>query len=248
MRPVNRLLRNLTVLLALACPDISRTLHAQSVPGIPEPGLIMYGRVLDRQSGQAVEVNAVAFQITGNAETANLAANAVNFVTLNDQVFYVSQVPFETRLADGQSLPKKPNTLALTTENTPYKRAVTVNGRTASFKTPGTDQFLFGATERGRIERLDLEVEGVPVIVPEPGNELRIQADLKPALQNGTFFGITFEWASKPGKTYSIHRTSDLSAQFERIGSVTAKLSTVRFTDAEATGSGPFFYRLAIDP
>ncbi|MDA1277861.1 MAG: hypothetical protein O2960_28015 [Verrucomicrobia bacterium] len=215
----------------------------QSPPGIPEPGLIIYGRVLDRVSGKSVQANTAAFQVTGNNDTVNVA---VTLVSINGQSFYVAQVPFETRAVGVQTFQKTLNTVALTTGNTPYGRTVTVNGKAATFKAPGTGQLLFGAAERGRIENLDLEVEGIPVD-PGPGSRPILNANLKPVLRGGMFAGITFEWDSEIGKSYTVFRTSDLSKLFEKIGTIPATPPTNSFTDLGAVGPGPFFYSLSVD-
>ena len=229
------------VLAVLILPTM---LRAQTPPGIPEPGLIIYGRVLDRSSGKPVQANAVAFQVTGNNDTANVTAN---LVTINGQMFYVAQVPFETRVVGVQNFQKTANTVALTTGNTSYTRTAAVNGKAATFKAPGIGQFLFSAAERGRVENLDLEVEGIPVLDPGTGSPPVLKASLKPTLQNGVFAGITFEWASEAGKSFSVYRTSDLSKPFEKIRTVTATPPTNSFTDPDAIGPGPFFYWLTVD-
>lgn len=247
MESANRLLRNSAVLLLLVCPLFANKPGAQSLSPIPEPGLILCGRVLDRQTSQPVQTRTVVLQITGNGETVNVASNEVRFASINGQLFYVAQILFETRDLGTQNLGKTPNSLALTTGVRFYTRAATVNGKPAAFKAPGSSQFLFGASERGRVDNLDLEVEDTPPIGPEPGTEPRLQANLKPTLQNGEFAGIVFEWTSAAGKTYSIYRTTDVTIRFEKIGTVKATPPLNQFNDQGAVGSGPFFYQLAVD-
>ena len=122
------------VLTVLILPTMLRAQSSPSLPGIPEPGLIIYGQVLDRMSGKPVQANTVTFKVTGNDDTVNVAAT---FVSINGQSFYVAHIPFETRLGGAQTVQKTPNTVVLTTGNTPYTRTATVNGKAAAFKAAG---------------------------------------------------------------------------------------------------------------
>jgi hypothetical protein len=80
---------------------------------------------------------------------------------VNGQGFYVLRVPFETRTIPGTpAFTATPNTLELTSGSTTYTRSATVNGTNATLLGPAA--FTFGAADRGRVERLDLQVNLPP--------------------------------------------------------------------------------------
>jgi hypothetical protein len=59
--------------------------------------------------------------------------------------------------------------------------------------------------------------------------------------------GIEIEWASVPGGSYDLQRSSDLLSGFIAIrSSILATGETLTYRDATATGAGPYFYRLRL--
>src|SRR5438552_3123029 len=90
-------LKELVVGLALLTPGIPGGLaSAQSIPGIPEPGLVMYGTVVNTNSSRsgALGAGVVNWSITGNDST---SAVSTTIVDVNGKYFYIAKVPFETR-------------------------------------------------------------------------------------------------------------------------------------------------------
>ncbi len=252
--------------LALAFTFTAFTLLAQDPPpppGLPEPGLIVYGRILDRTSLLPVLATNVTFQITGNSEAATVTGKVGS---INGQSFYVAHVLFETRSVSGQNFIKTPDTLALTTGNTTYARTAKVDGTAATFQVPATGQFSFGAALRGNLERVNLLVTGKPIDDPnkdtdgdgvpdvqelaagtnpnDPNSVFKASTDLQPAPGGG----FVIKWSSVAGKSYAVSRTDVLGQPFTVLsGSLPATQPENQFTDSTATGPGPFFYRISVE-
>jgi hypothetical protein len=80
----------------------------------------------------------------------------------------------------------------------------------------------------------------------EPTNPSSILKLLSPS---NTTSGITLHWQSVSGKTYGLQRSTNLSLQpaFSSIQSnIVGQAGTTGFTDTNATGPGPYFYRIAV--
>jgi len=148
-------------ILALACLAAS-VAHSQSIPGLPEPGLAMYGSITTTNGTRPSIGSGVVWRVSTGATAITIPATVV---TVNNQTFYILRVPFETRTIPGTTtFAATPNTLELTSATTTYTRSATVSGTSAILQGPGAPgTFTFGATagDRGRIERLDL-VANVP--------------------------------------------------------------------------------------
>src|SRR5271157_1938963 len=92
--------RNLLVVclgLGLLGP-VDRLAPAQTLPAIPEPGLVMYGSVVNTNlyGSSVLAAGAVNWTISGSNSAAVLASTIVG---VNGQYFYIARVPFETRHA-----------------------------------------------------------------------------------------------------------------------------------------------------
>ena len=148
-----------TMLAALVVAEPSA--HSQPVPGVPEPGLILYGQVRNASAANSLlTYGTLRWTITPSAGGAAVTI-PVTLTNINDQFSYVLRVPFETVLS-GFAL--SPGTLALSGAPANYTRSATVSATFAGAQQPATilapalGTFSFGAANRGRIERVDLQV------------------------------------------------------------------------------------------
>lgn len=255
-------------LLATAVTMLSTMrLTAQTPPGIPEPGLIMYGTITNVNGNQPLTSGIVTWQVSGGSPTEAVTLSAT-LVGVNGQFFYVARVPFETRSLSGITLTKTQNTLALSPAGTPvpYTRSASAGGTNAVIVSPKTSSFTFSGSDRGMVERVNLQVsipsdpnldtdgDGMPdwaerIAGTDPYNAssvFKVSSDIQPNPQGG----LTITWSSVSGKTYSVSRTSDLGQGFTVLPSgrgIPSGGATTSYTDNTATGNGPYFYRLSVE-
>jgi len=77
----------------------------------------------------------------------------------------------------------------------------------------------------------------------------QMQTNVKPLLQGGQFAGITIQWDSVAGKTYTVYRSLNLGQTFQPVQTnVAATVPLNSFSDGTATGPGPYFYRIQVHP
>jgi hypothetical protein len=122
--------------------------------GIPEPDLVIYGVIQDIGGSAPVRVTVGTlvwtFQPGGGGPAIEVTGALAN---INDQFSYVLRVPCETGIT---GVGTSPGALRL---GSSYQRAeVTVAGESASLVQVLQEQLTLGATDRGRIERIDLMV------------------------------------------------------------------------------------------
>lgn len=124
--------------------------------GIPEPSLILYGVVSNLGAGGSrISYGTLnwVFQPAGGGPAITLTTPLTN---INDQFSYVLRVPCETEIP---GVPVSVGALKLATSPTTYNRAqVTIEGVAATFNQPTQTNLVLAATDRGRIERIDLLV------------------------------------------------------------------------------------------
>jgi hypothetical protein len=121
--------------------------------GLPEPDLVLYGIIRDVAGGN---VRLTAGTLTWEFQPANqgnpltVTATVTN---INDQFSYVLRVPCETPLAGSTA---SPTSLIL---GSSYDRSeVTVDNHAATFVQAGQQTLALADTDRGRVERIDLQV------------------------------------------------------------------------------------------
>jgi hypothetical protein len=128
---------------------------AQSLPGIPEPGLTLYGDVRNTVDGDNLRLTVGTLVWTVQPATGNPITVQTPLRNINDQFSYAVRLPFETVPA-GFTL--SPNALQLSPTSTAYTRSATIEAVPASLVTPTQNSFTFSSAERGRLERVDLHV------------------------------------------------------------------------------------------
>jgi hypothetical protein len=81
----------------------------------------------------------------------------------------------------------------------------------------------------------------------DPTNALSILRLLTPAVSGS---GVVVRWESVAGRTYFLERSTDLGAQpqFQILAShIAGQPGTTSYTDTNAVGRGPFFYRVGVE-
>ena len=248
---------------------------SQTIPGMPEPGLVMYGAITNTGPSRPMSNVSVNWRVTSGAAT---FTNQATMVTVNGQVFYIQRVPFETRSIPGTTaFTATPNTLELLATPATYTRSATVNGSNAVLQ--ATSTFTFGSADRGRIERVDMSVSlpretfaewalrifGATNIDPNAdpdhdgaSNMQEYLAGTDP-LSNQSIFkfiniqpapsgGIIIQWNSVAGQSYTIQSSANVATNYTQIRSgIQATTNLTQYIDTTATGYGPFFYRLKLE-
>jgi hypothetical protein len=244
-------------LLALAAAGTS--LNAS---GIPEPALVLYGSVTNTTGPFLLTSGGVNWTVAGGGSS---AAASATIASVNGQFFYVARIPFETRFAGNLTFSPATNTLPLTASPTIFTRSATVDGVAATSVPPAATNFTFSKADRGRIERVDLLVslplspnqdsdgdgmsdyaESIAGTDPaDPNSVFKASTDLQPASGGG----LIIKWSSIAGKVYSIQRATNLAQGFSPLATnLTATAPENQFADSTATNTGPYFYRIQVNP
>jgi hypothetical protein len=149
--------------------------------GIPEPSLVMYGRVLNVNSNANLRLGygtlACTFQPSGGGSPVTASTLLTN---INNQFSYILRIPCETPVA---GFPTSTNAIELTPGGITFSRSqITWNGNLLSFAQPALTNTTFFSNDRGRIERVDLTVSA-PIVI-DPVNGLPVDWEL-------SYFGHT---------------------------------------------------------
>ncbi len=232
--------------------------------GLPEPGFIAFGEVT---GAPASALTSSSLQWTNRLGGEQVVIPA-KWVVVNGAVFHLAHVPFETRqITGGPRLDPTPNTFELPSTPVTFARTASLDGQPLQFVNPAQTSFTFSPADRGKVERVDLRLPDAPSDVDtdgdgmsdsaevlagtdprDPDSVLRACSTLRPKLVGGEFAGLEIEWRSVPGKRYTVDRATDLAQGFQPVDpAVTATQDRTRFRDLNATGPGPFFYRIRVE-
>lgn len=229
--------------------------------GIPEPGLIIYGAITDSNGLPYVPSSPLRWDVASGGTSVGVTST---IACVNGVCYHVAQVPFETRLIAGTTnFPASSNTFELTSGQTTYGRTAWVGSNRLFLTNPGLGSFTFSKSERGREDRVDLRLpysvanvdsdgDGMPdwaeIIAGtdphDPNSVLRLSGQLSPSPSGG----LVIQWVSVPGTGYTVFSTTNLANPFRVLTTnVVAGSVTTSFRDAEATGLGPYFYRIRVN-
>ena len=153
-----------TPLKVLGCVAVASLLASSAVgQGIPEPDLVIYGTVLNVRSNANLRLGYGAltwvFQPVGGGSAITATGTLTN---INNQFSYILRIPCETPVP-GYSVSS--NTIQLSSTSITYDRAqVRWSTNLLTFAQPSLSTTTFSATDRGRIERVDLTVS-LPIVI-----------------------------------------------------------------------------------
>jgi len=209
--------------------------------GLPEPSLVLYGTIRDVSGGLNVRLTAGTlnwvFQPVGGGPSFAVTATLTN---INDQFSYVVRIPCESQTTDFTA---SDGTLTL---GRVYDRSqVSVDSHAATFVQSGQQSLTLTLTDRGRIERVDLQVAigGVlpdnwqlqyfgrtgidPFADPDQDgmdNLGEFRSGTNPVDRTSVFAieitadapgGPRLKWFSAAGKVYTLRRSQDLLTGFQ---------------------------------
>ncbi len=149
--------------------------------GIPEPDLIMYGRVLNITDNANLRLGYGTLTCTFVPSGGGNPISASTVLTnINNQFSYILHIPCETPV---NGFPTSTNTIELTAAGVTFNRSQVVwNSNLVAFAQPSLTNTTFFSNDRGRIERVDLTVS-TPIII-DPLNGLPVDWEL-------SYFGHT---------------------------------------------------------
>jgi hypothetical protein len=149
--------------------------------GIPEPNLVMYGRVLNITSNANLRLGYGTLTcVFRPADGGNPITASASLTNINNRFSYILRIPCETPVA---GFAPSTNTIQLTAAGISFDRSQIIwNSNSVSFAQPSLTNTIFFSSDRGRIERADLTVSSP--IVFDPLNGLPVDWEL-------SYFGRT---------------------------------------------------------
>jgi hypothetical protein len=161
-------------------PALFLSISLGNTQGIPEPDLVLYGSVINVRSNANIRLGygplTWIFQPTVGG--ASITASCI-LTNIDDDLCYILRIPCET-LVPG--FPASANTIPLTPTATSYNRSqVTWYSNLLSFADSSFASTAVSTSDRGRIERIDLEISA-PIVFD--GNGLPVDWEM-------FFFGRT---------------------------------------------------------
>jgi hypothetical protein len=125
------------------------------------------------------------------------------------------------------------------------------------FQGPGMGEFTAWLQQHrlptdGSADGLDSDGDGLSnwqewVVGTDPVNSASVLAMLTPAFATDAS-SVTVSWQSVADRTYFLQKSADLSASFSTIQSnIVGQSGTTSYTDTNAVGSAPYFYRVGVE-
>jgi hypothetical protein len=146
-------------------------------PGVPEPGLVVWGAVVNQTNNQPITITSVSWSVTDSSNSAiysSVSIPATRILNVNGISFYILQVPFDTRQLGSVTLADPAtvgiNSFILRSSSPPtYTMVPTINGALATVRSidgaPASGGTVpvagFTSATRGRVIRVDLAI--IPV-------------------------------------------------------------------------------------
>jgi hypothetical protein len=135
--------------------------------GLPEPDLVLYGIIKNVRSNANLRIGhgnlTWVFQPTAGGASLTAQCSVTN---INEYYSYILRIPCETPVPGFAS---SSNTIPLTSAGMAFNRSqATWNGNPLVFVQPSQTSTSFGATDRGRIERVDLNIS-MPIVFDANG-------------------------------------------------------------------------------
>ena len=215
------------------------------VPGLPEPGLLIYGPVVNSKTLTPALPTNVVWQVAGGGDGFTVSSKVV---VLNGTVYHVTRIPFETRVVGSQNFTRTIGTAALNPTPTTYQRIVTADGSAAQILDSSRNtlgSFSFSQADRGAVERLTLGVSTIPIGGGPTVTNLVIGATLS---VNGVG-GLSFSWPSVTGSTYTVLRATNVAGPYSPITpKLTATPPNQSFSDPNPPPANAVFYRVSVLP
>ncbi len=136
--------------------------------GIPEPDLVMYGRILNISGNANLRLGYGTLMCTFRPVGGGNSITATTLLTnINNQFSYILRIPCETPV---NGFAASTNAIQLTPAGIVFDRSqISWNSNLLSFVQPSLTNATFFASDRGRIERVDLTVSTSLVIDPLNG-------------------------------------------------------------------------------
>lgn len=215
------------------------------VPGLPEPGLLTYGPVVNSKTLTPALPTNLVWQVAGGGDGFTVSSKVV---VLNGTVYHITRIPFETRVVGSQNLTRTIGTAALNATPTTYQRIVTADGSAgqildSSRNTLGS--FSFSQADRGAVERLTLGVSTIPIGGGPTVTNLVIGTTLS---VNGVG-GLSFSWPAVTGSTYTVLRATNVAGPYLPITpKLTATPPKQAFSDPNPPLADAVFYRVSVLP
>jgi len=222
---------------------------AFAIPGIPEPGVVMYGRVLDIDTGVPVAIQSLSWTITQTGPDAKtftytLADDALSVATIDGEPHYILQVPFESWVdlnGDGSVTAADVDASLRRfrlTAGSPYTRSAQANGAAATITGGAGGGFIFPTQsvplQRGTVVRVDLRGQASTGGGDPDFGDTVVDFALGSISAGGQLVDSTLNWEGESGENYSVEYSDSLTP-----GSWIAIGNTVADGAGDATFSVP---------